>query len=53
MSNKTDYDKNVDYKKMYLTMMNAVERAMEMLIEAQRTCEELYINPNFEEKNQP
>ena len=33
----------VDYKKMYVTMVNAAEKAMELLIEAQRQCEELYI----------
>ena len=33
----------VDYKKMYVTMVNAAEKAMELLIEAQRPCEELYI----------
>ena len=32
-----------DYKKMYVTMVNAAEKAMELLIEAQRQCEELYI----------
>ena len=33
----------VDYKKMYVTMVDAAEKAMELLIEAQRQCEELYI----------
>ncbi len=32
-----------DYKKMYVTMVDAAEKAMELLIEAQRQCEELYI----------
>ena len=32
-----------DYKKMYVTMVNAAEKAMELLIEAQRQCEALYI----------
>ena len=32
-----------DYKKMYVTMVDATEKAMELLIEAQRQCEELYI----------
>lgn len=32
-----------DYKKMYVTMIDAAEKAMELLIEAQRQCEELYI----------
>lgn len=34
----------IDYKKMYLTMLDASERAIEVLIAAQRECEELYIN---------
>ena len=33
-----------DYKKMYLTLFRATEQAINTLIEAQRTCEELYIN---------
>ena len=32
-----------DYKKMYVTMVDAAEKAMELLIKAQRQCEELYI----------
>ena len=32
-----------DYKKMYVTMVDAAEKAMELLTEAQRQCEELYI----------
>ena len=32
-----------DYKKMYVTMVDAAEKAMELLIGAQRQCEELYI----------
>ena len=32
-----------DYEKMYVTMVDAAEKAMELLIEAQRQCEELYI----------
>lgn len=31
-----------DYKQMYLKLLNATENAMEMLIAAQRQCEELY-----------
>lgn len=33
-----------DYKKMYLTLVNASEKAINTLIEAQRECEELYLN---------
>ena len=28
-----------DYKKMYLTALDAMERAMELLAEAERACE--------------
>ncbi len=33
-----------DYKKMYLTLFNATEEAVDLLIAAQRECEELYIS---------
>ena len=33
-----------DYKEMYLKMVRASERAINILIEAQRECEELYIS---------
>ena len=39
-----------DYQEMYLTMMREAERAMEILISAQRKCEELYISAPEEEK---
>ena len=32
-----------DYKKMYLTLLSATEKAINDLIAVQRTCEELYI----------
>ena len=32
--------KMTDYKKLYLTMFRASEKAIELLIEAQRKCEE-------------
>ena len=32
-----------DYKKMYLYMVQESERAINILIEAQRKCEEMYI----------
>ena len=32
-----------DYKEMYLTMLDASERANNTLIAAQQKCEELYI----------
>ena len=33
-----------DYKKMYHTMFKASEAAIELLIAAQRECEEMYIS---------
>ena len=33
-----------DYKEMYLIMARASEQAMDILIDAQRKCEELYIS---------
>lgn len=39
-----------DYKKMYLTLMNATEEAMRILIEAQRTCEEIFVESEEDEE---
>lgn len=33
-----------DYEKMYFRMFRAAQRAIDILIEAQRECEELYIS---------
>ena len=33
-----------DYKEMYLTMVRAAEDAINILIEAQRKCEQLYLD---------
>ncbi len=33
-----------DYKKMYLTMFRANEEAVNLLLQAQQECEELYIS---------
>ena len=32
-----------DYKQMYMKLMDATENAMDILIAAQRQCEEIYI----------
>lgn len=32
-----------DYKQMYMKLMDATESAMDILIAAQRQCEEIYI----------
>ena len=33
-----------DYKEMYFKLFRATEKAMEILIAAQRECEEMYIS---------
>lgn len=39
-----------DYKQMYLTLLDATEKAMNELISVQRACEEIYINSVTEEE---
>lgn len=39
-----------DYKQMYLTLLDATEKAINELISAQRACEELYILSEQEEQ---
>ena len=41
-----------DYKKMYLTLLDATEKAINELISAQRACEELYVLSSEEEEEQ-
>lgn len=38
-----------DYKAMYLTAMDAMERAIALLAEAQQKCEDLYVTTSEEE----
>ena len=38
-----------DYKRMYLTALDAMERAMALLAEAERVCEEIYIQTSEDE----
>lgn len=42
-------DSKVDYKEMYLKMVRATEKAMDILIRAQQECEEMYIDQTEEE----
>ena len=49
----------VDYKKMYLTLFNAtedaintMENARQALIQAQRECEELYVSADQDEESE-
>ncbi|MEE0927770.1 MAG: hypothetical protein UIG59_01145 [Acutalibacteraceae bacterium] len=41
-----------DYKQMYLTLLDATEKAINELVSAQRACEELYILSQEDNKNQ-
>ena len=40
----------MDYKGMYLKMMRETEKAIDILIKAQRECEEMYIGMSEEEE---
>lgn len=42
-----------DYKKMYLTAVDAMEKAMTLLEEAQRKCEDIYIETDDTEGGLP
>ena len=33
-----------DYKEMYLTLFRATEQAINLLVAAQQTCEDMYVN---------
>ena len=37
-----------DYKKMYLTAMDAMEKAVELLTAAQQKCEDIYVETGGE-----
>lgn len=39
-----NYDRYVDYKKLYLKMMRASEAAIPSIIEVQHECEEAYLD---------
>ncbi len=39
-----------DYKEMYLTMVRASEKAIDLLVEAQQKCEEMYLSSKDEEE---
>ncbi len=41
-----------DYKQMYLTLLDATEKAINELISAQRACEELFVLSEEEEERQ-
>ena len=39
-----------DYKTMYLTLLDATEKAINELISAQRACEEIFIHSSDDEE---
>ncbi len=39
-----------DYKKMYLTLLEAVETAIQLLINAQQHCEDIFVEAQENEK---
>ncbi len=41
-----------DYKQMYLTLLDATEKAINELISAQRACEEIYVLSEEEEEKE-
>ena len=42
-----------DYKQMYLTLLDATEKAINELISAQRACEEIFVHSSeTEEKSE-
>ena len=43
-----EMDSKVDYKEMYLKMVRASEKVMDILIKAQQECEEMYIEQSDE-----
>ncbi len=40
-----------DYKEMYLKMVRETERAIEILINVQRECEEMYLSADRREES--
>ena len=42
-----------DYKELYLTMVRETEKAIQILICAQRDCEEAYLQAGEKEKEKP
>lgn len=43
--------KEPNYEEMYLTMVRASEKAMNIIIDAQRKCEELYLAAEEEKED--
>ena len=39
-----------DYKQMYLTLLDATEKAINELISAQRACEEIFVHSSDQEE---
>ena len=45
-----EVDNMPDYKELYLTMMRETEKAIRILVEAQKNCEERYLQSEEMEK---
>ncbi len=43
-------DKNVDYKKMYFTLLDSLEKAIEILVEGQNKAEDIYVETYGDEE---
>lgn len=43
-------DNMANYKQMYLTLLDATEKAINELVSAQRACEDIYVNSSDEEE---
>lgn len=39
-----------DYKQMYLTLLDNVEKTLNLLVQAQKNCEEIFINTDEAEE---
>lgn len=42
-----------DYRKMYLTLLDAVETSIQLLTNAQQECEDIYVESEEDEKIVP
>lgn len=40
-----------DYKQLYLTLLDGVEKAINLLVDTQRACEEIYVNTDETKEN--
>lgn len=43
-------DKNINYKKMYFTLLDSLEKAIEILIAGQQKAEDIYVEAYGDEE---